>query len=171
MDFRIISQKIAIFPFQTLYFTTYEYGEIYPLFAEEASAPPVTMSQLKPKSTTVLVVTGIVSPESIYAHVKRFTPNCIPMAYPDHYNFRKKDYQAITRNFDTINEPRIILVTEKDAARLLNDPLLPDQLKPYLYALPIKIKFLLDEESKFNQQILNYVSENTRNNSFPKQKN
>jgi tetraacyldisaccharide 4'-kinase len=170
MDFRIISQKIAVFPFQSLYFTTYEYGEIYPLFAELASVPPFTKELLRQKNGTVLAVTGIVSPEGLYEHVKSYTPNCVPMAFPDHYNFKYKDYQAIAQSFEAIKETKIILVTEKDAARLFNDPLLPEALKPYLYALPIKIKFLLDQESKFNQQILNYVSENTRNNSFPKQK-
>ena len=36
---------------------------------------------------------------------------------------------------------KIILVTEKDAARLMNNPLVPESWKKYLYYLPITIQF------------------------------
>jgi tetraacyldisaccharide 4'-kinase len=171
MDFRIISKKIAAFPYQTLYFTAYEYAEIYPLFIDAASENPFTKEQLKQQKTTVLAVTGIVSPQAMYDHIKRFTPNCLPMAYPDHYNFKQKDYLAIINNFEAIQTSKIIIITEKDAARVVNDPLFPEQLKAFVYVLPIKIKFLLDQEDKFNQQIQNYVRENTRNKRVSKAKN
>ncbi len=165
MDFRVISKKINAFPYQTLYFTTYQYAGIYPLFAGLASSQPVVTEDLK-TGVFVLVVTGIVSPRGVYEHVEKYTTAYDKLVFPDHHDFSRRDYALIKQKFDERQTPKIILVTEKDAARMVNDTRLPDELKPCIYVLPIKVKFLAGQELKFNQQLLTYVKENSRNHRF-----
>ena len=46
-----------------------------------------------------------------------------------------------------------VIVTEKDAARLLDCPRVPSLLKSHLYYLPLRIHFMLEQETAFNNQI------------------
>ena len=62
---------------------------------------------------------------------------------------------------------RLILTTEKDAVRLRHHPHFPDRLKPHLYALPVEVSFLFDEQPSFNQNIIAYVSTHTRDRRLP----
>ena len=39
--------------------------------------------------------------------------------------------------------------TEKDATRLINHPALDKELKPFIYALPIEIEILQNQQDKF----------------------
>ena len=66
---------------------------------------------------------------------------------------------------------RLIVTTEKDAARLKEHPLLPAELKPFIYALPVEIKILQRQQPIFNQTIIDYVRTNTRNSNFPEREN
>ncbi len=171
MDFRVISKKINIFPYQSLYFTTYQYGEIYPLFKDMASSQPITVADIKAEKMNVLIVTGIVSPQGIYKHIEKFTRNYDKITFSDHHNFTQKDYLSIEKKFNKTKNPKILLVTEKDAARIVNDNKLPEELKPSIYVLPIKVKFLSGQEPKFNQQLTTYVKENSRNIRLSKKEN
>lgn len=170
MDFRILSKKINIFPYQSLYFTTYAYAEIYPLFPDLISEQ-IGKADFKNRKMHVLIVTGIVSPGEIYRHIEKYTPAYEKLAFPDHHAFSKKDYRTILKKFEETGTPKTIIITEKDAARILHDKNLPDELKPHIYVLPIKVRFLQGQEQKFNQQLLTYVKENSRNLRFSKKEN
>ena len=66
---------------------------------------------------------------------------------------------------------RFIVTTEKDAARLIGHPDMDKDLIPYIYVLPITVEFLDEEEKEmFNQNIIEYVRENTRTAAFLKAK-
>jgi len=171
IDFRIISKKLNLFPYQSLYFTMYEYGEISPLFPEQAGKEPLTKQKLKEKNAIVPAVAGIASPEDFFRHVNTFVVQCDAMAFPDHHHFTPKDYQAILHKIKSIAGTKAIIVTEKDAARMADDPSLPETLKPFIYFLPIQVKFLLHQEESFNEQILNYVTRNSRNSVVSAKKN
>ena len=62
---------------------------------------------------------------------------------------------------------RLIITTEKDAARLKAQPALSEDLKPYIYAIPIEVEILLNQQESFNQNIIGYVRKNSRNSSLP----
>ena len=55
-------------------------------------------------------------------------------------------------------EQKIIITTEKDAARLTNSPYLCQLETIPLLVQPISVRF--HEEKQFNEEILNYVREN-----------
>ena len=56
---------------------------------------------------------------------------------------------------------KIIVVTEKDAARLLSIDY-PDELKSKTFALPVEVKILDKKESIFIEKIQDYVRKNSR---------
>ena len=68
-------------------------------------------------------------------------------------------------------EQKIILITEKDAARLSSKQSWNEDLKNHIYILPVEIKFLLNKEDMFNKQVISYVRKNSRNSILAKGKN
>ena len=75
----------------------------------------------------------------------------------------------INEEFDKLNsQNRIIITTEKDGSRLKHHKALTEQLKPFIYLLPIEIEILRNQQAIFNQNIVNYVRTYPRNCELPK---
>lgn len=97
------------------------------------------------KSTPKILLAGIAKPNLFFDYLK--TDKDEVMMFPDHHHFSESDILSIiSRAVD-----KIILTTEKDFVRL-NAKI----LKAQLYYLPIKSKFVSNQET-FDQIILNYV--------------
>lgn len=161
IEYRIISHDINTFPYQSLFFTSFNYEELKPVFGERDKT--LGLEYLKNKN--ILLVTGIASPKMILEKLSEYTDKVETMIYPDHHTFKAKDIRNINSKFQSIqSEDKIILVTEKDAARLLLRNDIDEELKSSFYYLPIEIIFS-DEESKkqFKEKIYKHVKENTRN--------
>ena len=93
------------------------------------------------------------------------------MVFADHHNFSREDMETLKSRFMSMPEGRrMIITTEKDAARLTTHPHLSEELKPYIYALPVEVSFLNNETIKFNKKITEYVRKNSRNSSIPESK-
>ena len=58
---------------------------------------------------------------------------------------------GINKAFAALPLPRIIITTEKDAARLKSEKLLSNEVRINLYAQPIKVMFLEEGEKDFDQ--------------------
>jgi tetraacyldisaccharide 4'-kinase len=87
-----------------------------------------------------------------------------PVLFEDHHAFQPKDFNSINKKFNAIaSTDKIIIVTEKDAARLVTNSNYPDILKPQTFSIPIRVKILHDQEDLFIQKIKNYVVEDSRN--------
>jgi tetraacyldisaccharide 4'-kinase len=148
---------------QSVFFSTYIYDEIYPVFGETNTEKQALNSSNKTKPE-VLLVTGIVSTENISEYLNSLQIKTEKMSFPDHYDFQSKDFTAIRTRFENLSSSeKIILVTEKDAARIIGNPAYPETLKAVTYALPIRVKILHNKEIQFIQKIKNYVIENSRN--------
>ena len=154
-----IRQRIQLLPHQEVFFTTLAYGKLYPLFMD---APTQPLDVLKDKE--VLLVTGIASPAPLMEEVGRHAARITPLLFGDHHNFDGADMQQIAQQFHKLPETRrLILTTEKDASRLIGHPQLCEELKPYIYVLPIEVEFLHKGELVFNPKIIEYVRKNSRN--------
>src|SRR3546814_4104724 len=71
------------------------------------------------EETRVLLLTGIARPGPLLARVREITPHVTHLKYPDHHSFTVKNIAKIAEIFKGIGgSERIILTTEKDAARL-----------------------------------------------------
>lgn len=163
IDFRIITKDLSLLPYQNLYFTRYEYGDLKPVFPEIIEER-VDMKDLQTVPHDILLFTGIVSQQYIVEHLLKYTNNLQTLEYPDHHNFTQKDIQEVESKFAAIHSTnKILITTEKDASRLLTNPYLSNETKASLYYIPIEVAFLFGHEKNFNEQILGYVRKNKTN--------
>ncbi len=162
---RIIQKNVKLKPYQSIYFTTMEYEPIMPVFE---GAKLVTLDGLD-KSLSILLVTGIASTLSINNQVGKYSSTIEKMEFGDHHQYTLEDIENINQKFQSIpSDKKIILTTEKDAMRLKDMPAIPKEIKKALYYLPVKVKFLGNQEFAFSQKIQNYVRENKSNSELHK---
>ena len=163
IDMRLIETELNPEVKQSVFFSSFVYDEIAPVFPDSVSEK-WTYNRIKESKAGVLLVAGIVSPKPIVEHLNKYTSNVETLFFADHHAFKSKDFQLINGRFSSISSSdKIILVTEKDAARFISNPNVPENLKPFIFALPIRVKILNDQETLFIQKIKNYVVENSRN--------
>ena len=163
MEYRVLTKALELFPYQALYFTTLEYDEPTPLFPDEVEEQPKA-------SQNVLLLTGIASPKQMEEDLQDRFKSITPLTFGDHHAFKSKDIRRINEAFESMPTPRIIITTEKDAARLRHAEGLSDDVRRNLYVQPIRISFMNEQEDNFNQKILSYVQKNSRNSILVKDK-
>ena len=166
MEYRVITRAMNLFPYQTLYFSTLEYGELRPVFPHVRSN--VSLSQLS--NHNVLLLTGIASPRQLKEDLTPLAKSVTPMTFADHHNFSHKDLNRLSATFEAMPSPKVIITTEKDATRLNATEELGDELRKAFYVIPVNIKFMLEQEDLFNQNIIGYVRKNSRNSILAKAK-
>lgn len=166
IDYRIISHDMNVFPYQGLFFTKLVYDQLKPVFGDQQEEMPLDYLNNK----HILLVTGIASPKMIIEKLSEYTDKVDIMTYPDHHTFKAKNIKAIKQRFESIDtENKIILVTEKDATRLILRKDIDEDLKKHIYCLPIQISFMDKEgEEQFKEKIYKHVKENRRNSSISK---
>ena len=166
MEFRVITKAMSLYPYQQLYFSTHEYEAPRPVFPELEKL--TGLADLTGKN--ILLLTGIASPKQMLLDLQQYTEHIEPLTFSDHHNFRQKDILRINKAFSSLPSPKLIITTEKDATRLATAEGLSDEVKQNLYALPIHIQLLQDQEEAFNKHIIGYVRKNSRNSILAKSK-
>jgi tetraacyldisaccharide 4'-kinase len=157
---RVMQNEVGLKPYQSMFFTTYEYDNIQPVFEGKELGPDFYKKHLY----SILIVTGIAHPRLIPEYLKQFTSETEMVNFPDHHNYSNDDVRTIMAKFEQIKgAKKVIITTEKDAVRFAELPDLNEQFKDALYYLPVKVKFLDEEGKIFNKKILNYVGENKSN--------
>lgn len=140
IEYRIFKNNLKLFPYQKLFFSRFNYSSLRPLFPDIRKDAP-HMSWLGPDDT-VLVLSGIANPKPLVRYLKGFKATIKVKVFPDHHNFNRKDLDAITKRFNELEgKQKIIVTTEKDAVRLINNPYFPHQLKPYIFYQPVDVTF------------------------------
>lgn len=162
MEFRVITKAMALYPYQQLFFTTLDYEPLRPVFGS-AKVP-------KLGDFNVLLLTGIASPRQLIADLQPQVKTMVSMAFSDHHRFTRKDVRKVNQAFGALPEPRLIITTEKDAARLHQVEGLSDDVRRNLYALPVRVSFMQDQEDEFCQGIIGYLQKNSRNSILTKGK-
>ncbi|AWX06554.1 tetraacyldisaccharide 4'-kinase [Prevotella intermedia] len=171
IDYRVLNKAMNLYPFQELFFTTLEYCDLVPVFDDVANEKTIPLTDIHNKN--VLLLTGIALPKQLEVDLSQYVEasRVQSLAFPDHHSFKPKDVVLINETFAAMDNPKIIITTEKDKARLLNLEGLNEEVRRNIYALPIQVKFMLDKEEKFNEKILSYVRKNSRNSILAKGKN
>lgn len=150
-----IIKQIKPLTHQSVFFSTFEYNDFIPVFFD---------GNTKVKADGILVVSGIVSPKPMIDYLSKTYKNIEHISFPDHHQFSEKDINKIYKKYNQLNiDDKIIVVTEKDAARLVSGSYFPKELKNKIFALPIHVKILNNEEKLFTEKINNYVKKNSRN--------
>ncbi|MFZ4725238.1 MAG: tetraacyldisaccharide 4'-kinase [Paludibacter sp.] len=163
IDMRVVESQLKIESNQKIFFSTYQYEDIVPVFPD-STPENWNFNSIKEKDVGIILVAGIVSPEPIIEQMKQYSDNIKPIFYEDHHYFQPKDFRFINKHLKNLpNSEKIILITEKDAARLVTNQNFPEELKSKTFALPIKVSILHNQETSFIQIIKDYVEKNTRN--------
>ena len=159
IDFRIVAKNLDLRPYQRLYFTTFNYGDMRAFNAPHKQSPLSSLSA----ETRILLITGIASAKPLVEKLREHTEHIVHMEYGDHHDFSRTELKEIKKKFEAIDaENKIIITTEKDAARLSTYEL-DESIANNLYILPIEVEFLQGQQEQFNNYITDYVNKNSRN--------
>jgi tetraacyldisaccharide 4'-kinase len=143
---------------QKLYFSFIKYGNLCPVTGFKN--PDIQLKGI----STILVFAGIANMYPLVDHLRKMANQVETLHFKDHHKYKTSDLSKIRDTFENIfTKNKIIITTEKDAMRLFF-PNIPNILKDLpIFYIPIEIKFHRDFETKFNDQIINYVKENSGN--------
>ena len=153
---RIWINQLGLFPYQYLFFSSYEYGDLVPVFGRKKKHSDIQF--LKDSKAKVLLLTGIANPKPLYDYLLSKQIDTQLIKYPDHYNYTLEEIKRIKNKFNEIKTgKKIIITTEKDAVKLQQIKDFPRTLKEKIYYLPIKVNILDSQKSVFDKLIVNYV--------------
>lgn len=155
MERRILLKKLHPRPYQKSYMTTFRYGELYPLFVPDASLP---------QQPEVLLLTGIARPQPLAEYIGKKARRVVSVNFPDHHAFTADDVETIRKKYLSLPpERRILVTTEKDAARLRLVDGLSEEMRTHIWVQPVDVELMNGRSSEFNYKILDYVRRNKRN--------
>ncbi|OIP81537.1 MAG: tetraacyldisaccharide 4'-kinase [Porphyromonadaceae bacterium CG2_30_38_12] len=170
IDTEVIEKKIKLLPHQQLFFSCIQYQPLQALFPVQSDTQIIDDFAQK----QLLLVTGIVSHEPIVAELTCRGACVEVFAFADHHRFSAYDYRLIEQKLlhlqaeqkklpQAHEEKPILVITEKDAARIVSSADFPASLRSVTYYLPIKISVLQNKQALLKAKITNYVTENKRN--------
>jgi tetraacyldisaccharide 4'-kinase len=149
----VIKGKLKPQEHQKVFFSYLEYAPLQPL-NEAAKAISIV------DADSVLAFCGIANPRPFIEELKKQYKTVDFLQFADHHAYLDDDVKAVLKRFESLGDKKkIIVTTEKDAARLTNSPYLCQFERAPLYVLPVSVRF--HEEEKFNETILNYVRQNS----------
>ena len=137
---------------QKVFFSYLEYEPLRPM---SKTAMHFELS----KADSALLFCGIAHPKPLIEKLSQQFHRLETLTFADHHPYGEKEIKQIIKRFQSMQgEQKIIITTEKDAARLTNSPYLCQLETIPLLVQPISVRF--HEEKQFNEEILNYVREN-----------
>lgn len=143
-----IRKEVDPLPHQQIFFTTIEYGLPYHILTNQTTELD--------EEKEVLLITGIANPKPLKKLLEENCKTYYMNLYSDHHIFTIDDLKEIKKRFENIDATdKIILSTEKDAVRLIK---FNEQITGLpLYIIPLKHKFLFNEEEAFNKIVTNFI--------------
>jgi tetraacyldisaccharide 4'-kinase len=163
MEKRRFIEVMAPTPNQILYFSYIQYQRLKPL-TPAAEKLLAEVGELKLSEYKILLFTGIANSGPLLAHLSDNSREVQEMKFPDHYNFNVDDLTQIsTRYRNLLSNKKVVITTEKDAVRLMENASIDMLAAIPLFYLPIEIKFH-EETNSFNEQVLDFIK-HTRNSA------
>ena len=154
-----IAGKLEPLPYQSLFFTAIAYKPLHDLEGREVDFTPDA-------GTTLFLLTGIANATPLLNHLKKYNSTLIAHNYPDHHRFSLKNITKLADEFSACEaQKKVIITTEKDARRLVEQQLLPLIKTLPILVLPIGVEFL-NNRGQFDQFVTQYVREHPANHSI-----
>ncbi len=153
IEYRITETNMKLQANQSVFFSSIGYDRIRPIFPSDRNKF-IDQNGID----HILLVSGIASPKPFIDEVKKFGCPIEKLIFSDHHDFNESDMKKINQSFARLKgDNRIILTTEKDAARILNNKYLPEDLRRYCFFLPMHIVFSDESKDVFNNIILKHI--------------
>jgi tetraacyldisaccharide 4'-kinase len=156
---RDLMSQIKPGPGQKVVFSYFDYEKAIPVYSENQNS-----IELPKNLYSAFLLTGIANPYPLEEHLKR---NCIELythAFADHHEFTVKEIENITKDFSGyLMKNKAIFTTEKDIARLLNADIKEKLVDLPLFCIPVSIGLHPNKEIDFDNLILDYVKQYSRN--------
>ena len=144
-----IRQSIRPHAHQQVFFSAIRYGQAYDFFTREA----VSLS-----GKHAVLVAGIAKPAPLLQWLKSIAAGVHPLLYRDHHFFGSRDLAEIHGAYTAWNvSEKVIVTTEKDAARLHLFAGKLAELSLPIVVVPIRTDLLFDEDSAFDSLIMDYI--------------
>ncbi len=140
-------KDINPYSLQKVFFSYYDYATPNHIF------DPSVKFELDAE-TEVLLVTGIARVDYLVENLSQRVKAVTTLAFEDHRIFSNYDVAHVKTLFDQMTgRKKVILTTEKDATRLElhKDYIVDNQLN--IFAIPVEVKFLFDEQAAFDEEI------------------
>ncbi len=153
LDFRLMSKNLDLLPFQQLFFTHIKAGDPQPLF-------PSALNPALKRGQSVVVMTAIAKPEQFISTVEQSFKVHSELIFPDHYTFKMRDIERLEALLLDAPKDAVVLLTEKDAVKLLGSQRLSENLRSRLFYIGISHKFFDGKEADFERILIEYVSKN-----------
>ena len=140
-------KDINPYSLQKVFFSYYDYATPNHIF------DPSVKFELDAE-TEVLLVTGIARVDYLVENLSHRVKAVTTLSFEDHRIFSNYDVAHVKTLFDQMTgRKKVILTTEKDATRLElhKDYIVENQLN--IFAIPVEVKFLFDEQAAFDEEI------------------
>lgn len=145
---KAFANRLKLTTKQQIYFTTFRYTKLQPLFDSQ----PIENIH----GVQIVVATGISQPQRMYNYLESNGATLHKVEFADHHFFNYNDIEKIKSTYNDIQaKPKIVVITEKDAARL-NTSMLDALSEHPIYTLPIEVEFL-SNPTDFNETIYNFA--------------
>lgn len=144
-----ITERINPLPEQKVFFSAIAYQQVTDFF----TGADIQFEQ----RPNIVLVSGIAKPEPMLEYLRKEANDVHLLRYPDHHYFTQSNLEEIKQTYDAWNVPdKMIMTTEKDAARLA---LHKQQLRDWgikIAILPIAVKLLHDHDL-FHNTVNGYI--------------
>lgn len=143
IDYRVKKEKLGLMPFQKLYFSSFHYQNLRPVFPESVkNLRGEVLLEKMGSNDAILALSGIANPRPFIKWLKSSSAIVKSKSFPDHHNFQRRDLEVIKILYNKLpgTGKKYIVTTEKDAVRLANNPYYPEELKAVTYYQPISIQ-------------------------------
>ena len=170
IDRRVITSSLHCPTFQELCFSFVRYLAPKKVFeqntqvvspqAADCSTPDYMTHPVFPDTAPVLLLAGIATP----AYFREYAGERVvaEMLFKDHHPYSAKDIARIAARLAQLPAEAVVLTTEKDAVRLRDAGIVPENMRSRMWYLPIEVDFLQDKNA-FDSRVLRYVREHRRN--------
>jgi len=153
---RIIEKDLNLYPYQSLYFTNFKYGNLINIFDKKEL-------ELN-NNTDIFVVTAIANSKPLIKYLSKKVNSINELHFRDHHIWTKSDFEKIKTEFEKISSNnKLVITTEKDSVRFIDNEKIDVLQNIPIYYIPIAVNFLdLEHEKKFKKQVVDYVKKNKR---------
>ncbi len=165
MDYMMTREMLEVRPYQKLFFTSIVYKPLRPF----NGGPELPLSAIS-HDYNILLVIGIALPQQLQADLSKYTTKMRTITFDDHHQFTPADVMHVSRMYNRMMEPKLLITTEKDASRLSHLVETNYSIADHLYVLPIEISFQQGKQTEFDNLVRTYVRNTQFNHRTSKKK-